>query len=1238
MKYRELIQFEPIESVIQLQNASALAEAEQLVATYVISDEMAERLINTVLPNLQFDQPADNKGIFIIGNYGTGKSHLMSVISAIAEYPQLSTTLQNPTVAHSVSSIAGKFKVIRTEVGSTTMDLREFICSQLELALFDWGINFQFPERDKIPNHKGVFEDMMAEFQQQYPEQGLLLVIDEMLDYLRTRKDQELILDLIFLREIGEICKNLRFRFIAGLQETLFDSPRFAFAADAIRRVKDRFEQMLIARKDVKYVVTERLLKKTEEQKARISHHLTTYSKFYSNMSQRMDEFVQLFPIHPDYIDTFERITVAERREVLKTLSLAMRQILDQEVPSNSPGLIAYDSYWQNLKDNTAFRAVPDIRAVIDCSQVLESRIQQAFTRPAYKPMALKIVAALSVHRLTTGDIYVPLGATPDELRDSLCLYDPLSSDLGGEPADDLLAYIETVLREIHKTVSGQFISSNTENRQYYIDLKKTDDYDALIEKRAESLDNTQLDRYYFNALIRVLECDDQTYKTGYQIWPHELEWTSRKVTRQGYLFFGAPNERPTAQPAQDFYLYFIPPHDPPEYKDEKKADEVFFKLTKPDDNFRLNLVKYAAALDLATTSSGQAKRSYEDKAKTFLQNLVKWLQEHINTAFNVTYQGQSKQFGEWGKGSKIAGNNRDNVRDMLNAVASGCLAVHFDDQAPGYPHFNQLVTKDNRKQYVQDALRSLKGGNKTKQAITVLDALGLLDGDKLVVSQSKYSSYILGLLQQKGSGQVLNRAEIIQDISGIEYMAIDTPYQYRLEPEWVVVLIAALVYNGDVVLAVPGSKFDPNNLDSLINSGLEDLINFKHIEKPKDWNLPALRALFELLGLTPGLAQLVTQGQNEPVQELQKAVTEKVNKLVICKQQLTSLSFWGRNLLTPDIQNEYGANLERTKKFLESLQAYSTPGKLKNFREQESDVKGHETGLQTLQTVEALQQLLTNLGSVTSYLSTAEAVLPINHPWLTQMQQVREEITTDILNSQKRNVASFRQQSLQKLETVKKIYIQAYLGLHTEARLGINEEEQKTQLTKDSKLQSLQKLATIDLMPASQLKDWQNTVGSLKSCVKLTEQDLQTTPICPHCQFKPTSEVINKPASTVLADMESQLDLLLANWTQTLLTNLEDPTTQENLSLLKLKKKQLIDEFLQSKVLPQPLTNEFISAVQEVLSGLKKVVVKTADLQTALLTGGSPCTVQEMKKRFEDYINELTKGKDSSKVRFIVE
>ena len=617
MKYEDLIRFEPIETVVQIRDADEAAAARHLVSTYVISDEMGEKLSALVFPQLQYDRPTDNKGLLVVGNYGTGKSHLMSVISGIAEHRDFVSDISNPKTKEAARGVAGRFKVVRTEIGATTMSLRDIVITELTERLDRLGVAFAFPSAAEVSGNKRAFEEMMAAFHDTYPEHGLLLVVDELLDYLRSRKDQDLILDLNFLREIGEVCKDLRFRFVAGVQEAIFDSPRFGFVADSIRRVKDRFDQILIARRDVKFVVAQRLLRKTAEQQAKIRAYLTPFARLYGRMNERMDEYVDLFPVHPDYIDTFERVTAVEKREILRTLSLAMKRLLGRDLPIDRPGLIAYDGYWSTLRENPSFRSVPDIKAVIDCSQVLESRIDQAFTRPAYKPMAMRVIHALSVHRLTTGDIHAALGATAEELRDGLCLYQPGIEDLGGDPADDLLSQVETVLREIHKTVSGQFISSNPDNRQYYLDLKKTDDFDALIEKRAESLDATRLDRYYYDALRRVMECTDATYVTGYRIWEHELEWRARKAARQGYLFFGAPNERSTAVPQRDFYLYFIQPHDPPRFKDEKTSDEVFFHLTGADDLFRDRLRGYAAALDLASTSSGHAKATYGSKASS---------------------------------------------------------------------------------------------------------------------------------------------------------------------------------------------------------------------------------------------------------------------------------------------------------------------------------------------------------------------------------------------------------------------------------------------------------------------------------------------------------------------------------------------------------------------------------------------------------------------------------------------
>jgi hypothetical protein len=1246
MKYRDLIHFEPIESVVQLRDADEAAAAQQLVSTYVISDEMAEKLSDLVIPQLQFDQPVDNKGLLVVGNYGTGKSHLMSVISSIAEHADLRTYLGNAQVAQAAKRIAGKFKVFRTEIGATTMSLRDILVGELEEYLAAMGVTYTFPDASQVPNNKRAFEEMMAAFHQEYPDHGLLLVVDELLDYLRTRKDQELILDLNFLREVGEVCKDLRFRFMAGVQEAIFDSPRFAFVADSIRRVKDRFEQILIARKDVKFVVAERLLKKTGEQQAKIREYLTPFAKFYGHMNERMDEFVRLFPVHPDYIDTFERVTAVEKREVLKTLSLAMKKLLDQEVPEDRPGLIAYDSYWTNLRENPSFRAVPDIKAVIDCSQVLESRIEQAFTRPAYKPMALRIIHALSVHRLTTGDIYAPLGATAEELRDALCLYQPGIEELGGDPADDLLSQVETVLREIHKTVSGQFISFNPNNRQYYLDLKKTDDFDALIEKRAESLDASQLDRYYYEALKRVMECTDQTYVTGYRIWQHELTWLERKAARQGYLFFGAPNERSTAVPPRDFYLYFIQPFDPPPFKDEKRNDELFFRLKTRSDAFDQTLRCYAAALDLASTSSGHAKATYESKAAGFLRELVGWLQKHVADAFEVTYQARTRLLIEWAKGKPIrerlgiADHERINFRDLVNTVAGMILAAHFQDQAPEYPYFSVLITSQNREQAAQDALRAIAGQNRSKQANAVLDALELLDGERLDPYRSKYAKHILNLLNNKGQGQVVNRSELIQEVFGVEYFAPEKGY--RLEPQWVVVVLAALVNSGDIVLSIPGKKFDATGLPQLAATPINDLVDFKHIERPKDWNLPALKALFGLLGLASGMGQLITQGKEEPVQQLQKAVSAVVEKLVLAQQSLQSgLSFWGRNLLAEEEAAQLRDRLNQTKTFLESLQAYSSPGKFRNFRYDVQEVTRHEDGLRVLSEIESLQELVRDLGPVASYLSTAEAVLPTDHEWVKQMKATRDAVLAQVSDPAQRTSSAFRQQTLRKLTDLKKSYVQAYLTMHARSRLGVNEDKRKRALLRDERLKKLQQLSTIDLMPRQHLTDFQNRLAGLKSCFALTEQDLIAAPVCPHCSFRPGTEAPAAPAApaaTVLEHLDTELDKLLDDWTQTLLANLEDPTTRGNLDLLKPEPRKLVDAFLKERKLPDELGQDFIHALQEVLSGLVKVAVKTEDLRAALLKGGVPATPAEMKKRFEEYLDELTKGNEPGKVRIVLE
>ena len=1246
MKYGDLIQFEPLESVLQLRDANDQQTAANMVKTYVVSDEMAERLTDVVIPQLQFEQAADNKGVLIVGNYGTGKSHLMSVVSSIAEHEELLAEISHPKVAESAKAIAGKFKVIRIEISAASeMSLRDIVTSLLTDELANIGVTYKFPSADKVTNHKACFEDMMAAFQNVYPDHGLLFVVDELLDYLDSRKDQQVVQDLGFMREIGESCKDLRFRYIAGIQEAIFDSHRFQFVSDRLRRVKDRFEQVFIARNDIKYVVSERLLKKTADQQANIRDYLSPFAKFYGSMNERLEEFVNLFPVHPDYIDTFEQVSAVEKRQILKSLSRSMKKLMDQKVPDDFPGLVAYDSYWQELSADAGYRTIPDIREVINVSNVLHERVSRSFTRPAYQAMALRIIDALSLHRLTVNDIHAPVGATAKELRDALCLYQPGIEDLGGDPADDLLSQVETVLREIHKTVSGQFISANSDNQQFYIDLKKTDDFDAIIEQRAETLSPEALNRAYHKSLEEILEVSELPSTEYRNLWGDEVIWAERNSGRMGWLFFGTPNEPSTAYLPRDFYLYFVQPFEAPKYKDEKRADEVQFILSHYDEEFKNFLELRAAAVDLYGTASGHAKDTYRAKADLFLRNINKWLQENMNKAFDVVYQGKKKPMMDWVKGKTLrdraglGANERINFRDMINTISGVCLSGHFEELAPEYPEFSVLVTDRNREQYAKDCLRVISGGNQTKQVAAVMDALKLLDGDRIAPGQSPYAQYIINKLKEKAQGQVVNHAELLEEVHGTEYLA---PESYRLENEWTAVLLASLVYSGDIVLAIPGNKFDASKLADLAATPVDDIAAFKHIEQPKDWNLPGLQALFELLDLPPGLAVEISQGKDGSISSLQDRIADKVRKLVTTTHSLREqLPFWSGQVLTEAEAEQYKQKLTDTKNFLESLQAYSTVGKLKNFRYGVEEVRAHKEGLDQLDAIEKLQHVVEELSHTANYLSKAEAVLPLNHEdvsvWQERLKAVRSDLLKALGDAEQRVKSGFQSRSVNQLAELKNEYIRIYSGLFAKARLTVNEDKRKAQLLNDKRIEQLQALSTVDILPGNQLNDFRNALASLKAANALSEKNLQIDPVPSHSGFQPNHEDLSVSASQKLEELENKLDELIKDWTQTLLDNLEDPVTHDSLNLLSADERSMVDEFIANKALPQPVEDGFVKALRQVLQGLVPVELNSKQLEKALFGQGSAATVDQLKTRLDQFLTEQCRGQDISKVRIVL-
>ena len=285
-------------------------------------------------------------------------------------------------------------------------------------------------------------------------------------------------------------------------------------------------------------------------------------------------------------------------------------------------------------------------------------------------------------------------------------------------------------------------------------------------------------------------------------------------------------------------------------------------------------------------------------------------------------------------------------------------------------------------------------------------------------------------------------------------------------------------------------------------------------------------------------MAQLVAQGKDEPVRELQKAVDARVHRLVTARQALgEGLHFWGRRLLDEQATDDLRGKLDATKDFLETLQAFSSPGALKNLRHGRQEVESQRAGLDALRELEALRALVGNFANAASYFPAAEAALPPDHEWTEGLRVVRQDLLAQVVDPEARSAAGFRQRAQRKLADLKRAYIETYLALHTRARLGVDEDRRKGRLLADGRLQQIKALATIDLLPRQQLHDFLERVTALKSCPALTEHDLDDAAECPHCAFRPSAERVQSPAGSLVAGFDGELDALLSTWTGILLS-----------------------------------------------------------------------------------------------------
>lgn len=1223
MKYSDLISFNPIEDIIQLTTANDANRAKEYVKSYVMSDTMAANLKSPVLDQLQMDEVVDNKGVLVVGNYGTGKSHLMSVISSIAKDADNLQYLQNKNFAKEMECIAGKFEVLRIEIGGVTMSLREILFGFIEDDFAARGIDFKVPDFDTVRDYKKLIRDMMMAFSAKYPNKGYLIVVDEFLSYLTSRDERQIVVDLDFFRVLGEMCSKSKLRVIFGVQEKIFDNPRFSFVSSTLKFVSDRFTQIVITKEATSYVVSERILKKTPEQKALIRKHLEKFSMLYTGMSSRMDEFVDLFPIHPSYIDVFNKIYLIENRHILKNISMTIRDIFNRDVPENEPGIISFDNYWPAIKSNGLLKSDVTINRVVTASGQLEDIINRAFPKPAYKPLAIKIIYALSVHRLTTNGLDVHFGLTAENLKDDLCLFLPMPE----QDADFLLDLIKTTLKDIMTTVSGQFIIYNDANNQYYIDVDKVVDYDEKIKQKASIMADGELNRYFYQLIYSCLDWDAKQYVPGFEIYQRDLNWDSHNIFREGYLFLGLPGERSTAQPERDFYIHIMPPYSSGSIAVKNLEDEVYF-FFKSTAEFKEILGFFSAANAQAQISEGKDKDAYLSKVAMIRKKLIKYLSENKNTCFDIQYKGQKRQMIEVLRGRY----NRDmDFKDTVDLAASLCLDEYFCGKYPDCPMMKTKVTRKNMAENVRQAFDYF-AGRKTQTATLMLQSFGVLDGDKIRPEGSKYAAYYIDQLKQLPPQGVINYSDIFDVKYDDQYEDKHFKINYLFTP----IIFLSMVYAGYATMTLRnGTVLSASNLDTVPRIGVLDLYEFKYLARPAQMAMAELKKLFDVLEINPALLDNPND-RDEGVKQLLKKALDTSNAAVLANQKLNNgFELW--NELLVDAQHLIAmqkACAAVKDEFSNYSVRFNTPAKLNNFMLTLEEIDKLAEQIALIKTIAEYVTFKTDCANNVSYLSNIEFI-DLGANFKQKLEAAKDEFRSareSILTGTSGDAAAQKVNAA--LEKVKEEYIGIYFEEHKKKRLDIDEAKRRGKLQESSVLANLRKLRGVEILSAAKLTKIEQDMANLKVCYELTPAELKTTHICPHCHYNLGDQVPNVAGQ--LDNLDIRIDDLMTEWTQTLLNTISDPIVASQKEYLSAEQQKAIDDFIASGTLPKRVDDFFIKAIQALLKGFEPVVVDAKDLMDKL-TKLPPMDEVSFKQKLNELIAGYTKGKDEGKLRIIV-
>jgi KaiC/GvpD/RAD55 family RecA-like ATPase len=1198
MKIRELVNFEEIKDVIDIDSdVETLDKKKDIVNSYIISKGIKSS-IEHIISNISKPR---HKSALVIGGYGSGKSHLLAWIVSILENPELADYINFEDVKKNFKDLNRDFAVIQFELQPVAAPLSDFFFDRLEEQLED-KYEISLPERseDKLDDFKDYIKDIVNKIKEKDPKMGLIVIIDEISDFLKQKTRNEITRDIQFLRILGQVSMTTDFMFIGSMQENVFTNHKYIDEAEDFGRVSERFDIVTISKEDIKAVLSKRILNKNTEQFHEIDMLLEDYKKIFPPINADPDSYIEIFPIHPYVIKIFDELPYFEKRGVIQYAMETVGKILDHDFPE----FITYDTIFDEINAKHTVRNLDEVRPVVDVIETLDTKID--LLKEDEQENARKLVKALAVLNLygkTTDN-----GATPEELANTLLI---TSSTIENKDK------IEIILNRLRDVTSGQFINK-TEKNYYYISLESGPDYDLVIERKKKNLpdgieDEELLKLLKYTDLIGTEDAESYT-----RVFKDTCNWIDQKSFRLGNFIFDDGTDQ-VKKGEFDFNLIVKSPYlSQSSIKSSKNTSIIPLTF---DDQFD-DLLKSLAATRLLISenySKSVMKKKHEHFKTEAKDLLLKILLES-----DVEIDGERKSI------KTVLTREPDNLDEFFHNLKEKLFNDYFNQKYSKYPKFLNQMSYENIKGEVDSAVKELTGKSDTtffSNAKNLLSSLDLVDiNGNIDTSNSDYYKQIYIELEEN-KGKNVGVESLVEKLQSKPF-GLDTPIIY--------LILVVATYNGEInLIKKGGGTITSSDLVDVFRSGVRAFESIPYATLETEFNPEPIIKLFQALKLKEGLVRN-SKDRVRAVQEFKGKSLEIQGLIKSVKFDIDEIAGKADSVIGKE-------DLESKFEDLDSipLDDFLMVNTVNDFRK----VTYSPDEIQQIQTkLNLLNELKEFLDDYNKFFSREYNYMKESWKWMesypeffspteiASMKEIYDSIKdkTDLsilLDSEKRRILKG------KLQQYKMKYMRLYYVKHTKT-IGDSVNWAKLEnISKGNEMRRLRDMKAIKGVNSLKLNKIEDRILSLSKakCDKLIEDHLKDTWLCTWCRFPETLKNV-QDINSEIEDIETSVEEISTEWNQNILDDIQNYS--DNMKILPDSEKTIIENILSDNKIPDEISQNVITALNNLFREIEVVKVSPGDIVNYVFKDSSVLDYESFSEMLEEYKEHILKDKNKQNVR----